>query len=315
MITNIQSDHPNASISIGFAGYRDYANGDLRNESIEFTSNVDDVYEVITKLKARGRCGNFADVPGGLAEALNMKWEADAKVIILVCDAPCYGKLYHDDYNGKMNPATLLGLTIAAANGNQVILEMLLNDDADVNATDMDDSTPLLHAVQHGHEQVEHILLNRHPRVAKRNKEIHRQVTNLLDSSVAQAPTKLSSVGHTYLIENAKCNGIDVAFKSVPDRRNNDILLVEINTLTICNSPYLLTLLGVSGSNERPQMIAESCLTFDPALRPSAKKIVETLQDNWSPNIVKEASSSKGKQSYSMFYPRQLTSAGLNDFE
>ncbi|KDO22631.1 hypothetical protein SPRG_21115 [Saprolegnia parasitica CBS 223.65] len=106
IIRNIQTDHPNAVVRVGFVGYRDYINGNDRIASIPLTTNTADVHGFISQLRARGGCGNFADVPGGLAEALEMRWEADAKVIILVGDAPCHGQEFHDRYNGTMHPST-----------------------------------------------------------------------------------------------------------------------------------------------------------------------------------------------------------------
>ncbi|RHY28385.1 hypothetical protein DYB32_006017 [Aphanomyces invadans] len=109
IITNIQTDHPNATVRVGFVGYRDYSSyssAPLRIETISLTPNTDDVHAFISQLTAGGGRGNFADIPGGLEVALDMPWECDAKVILLVGDAPCHGKLYHDNYRGEMHPST-----------------------------------------------------------------------------------------------------------------------------------------------------------------------------------------------------------------
>ncbi|RHY62455.1 hypothetical protein DYB34_004155 [Aphanomyces astaci] len=109
IITNIQVDHPNANVRAGFVGYRDYASythAPLRVESHALTTNIPDVHAFISTLQACGGRGNFADIPGGIAEALDMPWESDAKVMILVGDAPCHGQLYHDRYTGTMDPST-----------------------------------------------------------------------------------------------------------------------------------------------------------------------------------------------------------------
>jgi hypothetical protein len=60
------------------------------------TKEINEVKEFIERQQARGGGDTPEDIPGGLKAALDMKWTASAKVIVLVTDAPCHGSKYHD---------------------------------------------------------------------------------------------------------------------------------------------------------------------------------------------------------------------------
>ncbi|KDO19585.1 TKL protein kinase [Saprolegnia parasitica CBS 223.65] len=125
---------------------------------------------------------------------------------------------------------------------------MLLQDGADVNATDKDLNSPLLLAVQHGHEQVMHRLFAANADATKRN-------TILPDEVIGKI--KLSSGGHKCLIEHGHYRGEGVAVKSMLHPRDTPAITAEITALDVCKSPYLLQLRGITGTEEHPLMITE----------------------------------------------------------
>jgi len=66
-------------------------------------------------VKARGGDDLPEDVCGGLSEALKLNWSAEKRLIILIADAPCHGKMFHqlgDSYPdgdpGGLEPEVLI---------------------------------------------------------------------------------------------------------------------------------------------------------------------------------------------------------------
>ncbi len=87
-----------ATIRVGFVAYRDY---DIPAEHIKvapLTSDIDKIKTFVSREIAKSGHGRDTpeDIPGGLQAALRMDWQANAKLIILVADAPCHGRKYHD---------------------------------------------------------------------------------------------------------------------------------------------------------------------------------------------------------------------------
>ena len=62
--------------------------------------------------------------------------------------------------NDPLNPKCLYPLHFAAENGHLNVVEYLLNQKADINAKDSDDSTPLHRASENGHLSVVEYLVN-----------------------------------------------------------------------------------------------------------------------------------------------------------
>jgi hypothetical protein len=54
-------------------------------------------HEVLGRHKATGGGDYAEDIKGAFKVVLDeMSWEANMKFVILICDAPSHGKLYHD---------------------------------------------------------------------------------------------------------------------------------------------------------------------------------------------------------------------------
>ncbi|OWZ01349.1 Alpha kinase, partial [Phytophthora megakarya] len=103
IIKNVKSDHPGATVRVGFVAYRDFCDGDKRLEIKSLTTKVAGVQNFISKLTAFGGGDGPEDIPGGLEAALNMPFEAEARRIVLVGDAPCHGSRFHDQQAKTMN--------------------------------------------------------------------------------------------------------------------------------------------------------------------------------------------------------------------
>ncbi|KAG7380695.1 hypothetical protein PHYPSEUDO_006924 [Phytophthora pseudosyringae] len=96
IIENVKGDHPSANVRVGFVAYRDFCDGDKRLQTKTLTTNVANVRKFIASLAAFGGGDGPEDIPGGLAAALEMPFRAEARRIVLVCDAPCHGRRFND---------------------------------------------------------------------------------------------------------------------------------------------------------------------------------------------------------------------------
>ena len=96
----ISDQNPGSKIRLSFIGYRDFdTKEEERNyEIINFTENIENIISTIKKYECYGGGDQPEDVAGALYQALKMDWKSSAKYVVLVCDAPCHGKKYHDIY-------------------------------------------------------------------------------------------------------------------------------------------------------------------------------------------------------------------------
>jgi len=90
--------------------FRDHDYRSKRLESVDFTSNIDDIIRSFCNIETIGGNDVPEDVLGGLNRALSLSWQADVKFLIFIGDAPCHGIKYHslEDAYPEGDP---LGLT------------------------------------------------------------------------------------------------------------------------------------------------------------------------------------------------------------
>ena len=110
IITLINEISDEDQVRMGVVIYRDYGDGD---KSIEVTDLVvvnDDnlkknkVIDHLQKVKCFGGSDTPEDVRGGLTRAVtDLSWKGDHRFVILVADAPCHGKQYHNDSDDHPN--------------------------------------------------------------------------------------------------------------------------------------------------------------------------------------------------------------------
>ena len=98
ILEEITDNNPGAKIRISFIGYRDFLEENEKRvyDIQDFTENINEFNNFLSKLDCSGGGDEPEDVVGALRQALNMKWESYSKYAILVCDAPCHGKKYHN---------------------------------------------------------------------------------------------------------------------------------------------------------------------------------------------------------------------------
>ncbi|TMW56778.1 hypothetical protein Poli38472_006788 [Pythium oligandrum] len=95
IITNVKTDHPRAKVRVGFVAYRDFCDGANRLQLHQLTEAIESVRHFISKLGAFGGGDGPEDIQGGLEQVLKMDFQADAKRLVLVADAPCHGNEFH----------------------------------------------------------------------------------------------------------------------------------------------------------------------------------------------------------------------------
>ena len=98
IIEEILDNNPGSKIRMSFIGYRDYIEANQKRiyNSKEFTEDLNSFNEFLSNLDCFGGGDEPEDIVGALKVALDMDWQSNAKYVVLVCDAPCHGKKYHD---------------------------------------------------------------------------------------------------------------------------------------------------------------------------------------------------------------------------
>ena len=95
----VEKKCPNITLRIGFVGYKDYLDYQFDNSSyvnLGLTKDFDDIRKGIENIVAGGGSDVPEDLAWAMEKAMNQKWEAQSKFALLVTDAPCHGKKYHD---------------------------------------------------------------------------------------------------------------------------------------------------------------------------------------------------------------------------
>lgn len=95
IVDDIRAEHANVKVRVAFVGYRDHSDTD-RLVTTTLSSDVEHVKSVIRAQRASGGGDGPEDVTGGLKACLELDWEAGARAIVLVCDAPCHFPKYHN---------------------------------------------------------------------------------------------------------------------------------------------------------------------------------------------------------------------------
>ena len=86
-----------SSVRLAFVGYRDYFFPE-RFVVFPFTDNWEQFARSVQSVEAQACPGNDEpeDLLGGLDQALKLQWQSRTRVLILIADAPCHGKEYHN---------------------------------------------------------------------------------------------------------------------------------------------------------------------------------------------------------------------------
>jgi len=82
------------SVRAAFVGYRDFGDSE-RIVTHPFTDQIKAVIDTVNKQEASGGDDTPEDLFGGLAQALEFKWENKVKVLLLCTDAPGHGSPFN----------------------------------------------------------------------------------------------------------------------------------------------------------------------------------------------------------------------------
>ena len=137
IIEEITENNPGSKIRLSFVGYRDFNMIDENRvySSKEFTENIQEITDFISTLGCYGGGDIPEDIVGAFKHALNMKWESEARYAILVCDAPCHGKKYHNISYDRFPDGDPEGTTLES------IIEQFRQKDITFYCLEVDSST------------------------------------------------------------------------------------------------------------------------------------------------------------------------------
>jgi len=92
----IKESSPGIDVRFSFECYCDIS--DPKNYyEIDFETDVEKIKKKLDKMEAKGGEDDAEDVAGGFNKGLNLSWKSNARVAILIADAPGHGKQYHED--------------------------------------------------------------------------------------------------------------------------------------------------------------------------------------------------------------------------
>lgn len=100
---NVLFNDLSSRIKWGVVGYRDKKD-ENQFEYLDFTNNEEEVISFVKKLKCTGGGDACEDVKGAFQQVLSgnkIHWDAKFKFVIMIADAPCHGKIYHDYTNSS----------------------------------------------------------------------------------------------------------------------------------------------------------------------------------------------------------------------
>ena len=103
IVNKINERFPKIDVRLGFIGYTDIIeNGNEQEESfidLELTNEhkeIKEIKEKVRKINVWGGKDTAENLTGALEKAINKKWKSNARYIIIITDAPCHGKKYHN---------------------------------------------------------------------------------------------------------------------------------------------------------------------------------------------------------------------------
>ena len=92
----IKTSSPGIEVRFGFECYCDISDPENYYE-IDFETDIEKIKKILDKMEAKGGEDDAEDVAGGFNKGLTLSWKSNARVAILIADAPGHGKQYHED--------------------------------------------------------------------------------------------------------------------------------------------------------------------------------------------------------------------------
>eukprot|EP01034_Spumella_vulgaris_P029794 gene29794-36896_t len=104
LVDGLARIYPEITLRVAFVGYKDHCNGDKRLSVLRFTTDLTAFRNKLAEQEARGGCGAFAYVLGGLKIAETMEWRSATRILYHIGDTPCHGVPEFHDNRGDSHP-------------------------------------------------------------------------------------------------------------------------------------------------------------------------------------------------------------------
>jgi hypothetical protein len=99
IIQTIHNKFPSFTVKISFVGYRDY-DETPQYEVLKFTQNTKVFSKFLDSISAVGGGDVAEDIFTGLDQCSKLDWSGDLRIAMLIADAPCHGREFHDMGHG-----------------------------------------------------------------------------------------------------------------------------------------------------------------------------------------------------------------------
>ena len=115
VVAQVKRENDVGDVRVAFVGYRDYFDAE-RFVAVDFTQDVAAFRSEVQHIAAMGGGDIPEDMAGGLHRAMQLSWKARTRSLILIADAPCHGREFHNfeedarnaDVTDAYEPATEL---------------------------------------------------------------------------------------------------------------------------------------------------------------------------------------------------------------
>jgi hypothetical protein len=98
IVGKIIDENSGCKVRVSFVGYRDFDMGDRSFSVLDFTEDIRGFKNFVNEVRADGGSDEAEDICGGFEKAIKQSWsENSTKVAVIVADAPCHGREYHND--------------------------------------------------------------------------------------------------------------------------------------------------------------------------------------------------------------------------
>lgn len=96
-VHGVMQKYAHCKVRVGVVAYRDF---DVQEppsgvEMLDFTEDISAFKGFLARLEAHGGDDDAEDVLSGLRECARLSWNANARTLIHIADAPCHGHMFH----------------------------------------------------------------------------------------------------------------------------------------------------------------------------------------------------------------------------
>ena len=102
IVSTCKTKYNNYTFELALLCYRDVKDR-VRFIKRDFTQDIDSIIRDLKSVTAGGGDDIAEDLTGALNEVNGMNWTGDKRQIVIVCDAPCHGRKYHNYITGGVS--------------------------------------------------------------------------------------------------------------------------------------------------------------------------------------------------------------------